>query len=109
MKRALLLEDCRTAALAAMRTILAQGYAVELYDDVRRAQMACRGKTFDVYVLDSAVRDGSGIDFATWLVSTRPSPRIVIWSATDRSAEASQLGAVFVPKGNREALEGAIE
>lgn len=98
MKRALLLEDCRTAAAAAMKHLLASGFVVERYDDIYRARMACARKDFALYVVDVNVRDGNGLEFVRWLKQTHKNPTVIIWTSQPHEGVLAALDVNYAAK-----------
>lgn len=98
MRRALLLEDSKSCAIMAMRILLAMGYAVELYDDIYRARMACAKKDFAFYIVDINVRDGSGLKFVEWLKGTHSRPRVILWTSQPCPAFTPLIGSTYAKK-----------
>ncbi len=109
MKRALVLEDCRTALAFIIGTLRARGFSVESCAGIVGARAACNAsgehKRFDLYVVDGRVReresggDGDGAEFVKWLLEWYQDARIIVCSGDAAYREiAEQYGAAFVDK-----------
>lgn len=108
MKRALLIEDERTAARVALVALRSLGFAVERVGSARGARAAWRLGLFalvvaDVQIPESEASDdaASGLDVVAWMRVRGEKARVIVWTADDVSAHrlrAAELDAVIIAK-----------
>lgn len=108
MKRALLIEDDRVAALVAIVALRSAGLAVERVRSARGARAAWRLGAFALVVADIQIpeaetdsTDASGLEFVAWMRARGERARVVVWSAGELAPHrlrAAEVNATLLPK-----------
>jgi DNA-binding response OmpR family regulator len=100
MKRALVVDDNPDMSALIATWLAAAGYAVETAADFATAKRRM-SRPMEVLIVDIRLEEFNGLQLALQARSNDPTMRIVVVSGWDDPvlrAEATSLGAVFLPK-----------
>ena len=111
-KRVLCVEDHEDIRFLLTTFLRGAGYDAASAAGTAEAEGLARGGHFDLFVLDTRLDDGSGVDLCRTLLSISPGARVIFYSAaayeTDRE-EAMRAGAwAYVAKPGTDELLGAV-
>ena len=118
MKKILVIDDEPIVRISSKRTLVPEGYDVELADSGKAGIEILERNTFDLILLDLKMPDMGGIEVLKVVMERWPGTKVIIvtgFSTVDTAVEALRIGAFnhiekpFTPHSLLEAVSEVFE